>query len=181
MREYVLGFICLLALGGSAGFLLFCFNRSIIVFRWPHNSYQDEHENTTHHKTIACSYWKDRKLITEQRVVLWYTTPTKNLVVVVNEWLSLAQSEHVVDPDVLFQDGAFGLKKGDVLLSFSQKLFYEGASTEEKLQIVFSLFKTLKDSGILVLAAMLLTSHQPMQDDHLDFSFPWLIDGYVRV
>lgn len=181
--RFVFGFLFLFVGTICLGMLLFFVSRSLIIIRWPMHTYsRDEHKLVVaSYKKVICTCWKTGAYIPEERVLVGYDSMTKNLTLLVKEWLSFSQSEHVVNQDVVFQDCSMVIDKKTVLLSFSHNIFNQNASIQEKTHIVFSLFKTIRDSGILISAAMILVNHLPMSDDHLDFSFPWPMDGFVRI
>ena len=64
-------------------------------------------------------------------------------------------------------------------ISYNQAPFNEQDNTLTKLMIIEGLLKTLRQNNITINSIQFLTNHQPMQDDHLDFTIPWPIQGYM--
>ena len=68
----------------------------------------------------------------------------------------------------------------DVFLSFDQIPFLRDWSIFNKLSFVESLLKTIYKANLGIQKITFLVDHQVMEDDHLDFSKSWPVDGFLE-
>ena len=68
----------------------------------------------------------------------------------------------------------------ELFLSFNKDLFDKQYATFEKLMIIESLLKTMRDNKIAIQSVRFLVHHQIMTDDHLNFIISWPILGYLK-
>jgi len=81
---------------------------------------------------------------------------------------------------VSLQNVLISIDETEVYISFDRNLLNEENSTKEKLMLIESLLKTLRDNEITVQQVHLLVHHQEMLDSHLDFSHAWPIIGFLK-
>jgi len=67
----------------------------------------------------------------------------------------------------------------ECIISFDRSPFSKQMSIRQKLMIIESILKTLRENGIKANKFRFLANHQPLTDPHLDFSEPWPLEGFL--
>lgn len=144
---------------------------------------QQAHEKSLHaivRKPIIYHFIKHDQPDSEQAFLMWHTHDYgQNLKQVVSGWLTCVQEERLVDHTVRLEAVSLSLYNQEAYLSFTQSLMKKDDSIAKKWQLIESLFKTVREAGIDVRAVLFLVDHQPMIDEHLDFSQPLALDGFL--
>ena len=158
------------------GILLLSLHKNWIIIRLPIKTQikQVKHVNK---KTVKLIYW-DRKWDKEELELIWSDDISQNLHYLINTWLTLLDEEKVMSKKVSLQSALLSNK--DAYLSFDRNPFNPEDSTFEKWMWVEGLLKTIKQNDIILQNVYLLTHHQTIIDDHLDFSRPWPITGFLK-
>ncbi len=129
-------------------------------------------------KKIVLFFWKHEQWHKEHNSVIWSSDSTQNVKTVTNNWLTLLEDEKIIDTDMQLLSAVISSNK-ELFLSFNKDLFNMQSSTYAKLMIVHGLLKTLHENKIPVQSVRFLVHHQILADDHLNFSIPWPITGYL--
>ena len=66
----------------------------------------------------------------------------------------------------------------DQNISFDQLPFLREWSIQKKWQLLDGLSRTISACELEIQSLAFLVRHETMQDDHLDFSQPWPVDGF---
>jgi len=131
-------------------------------------------------KPIKLYFWKDEKFNTEDTTILWdENNTTHNLKQVILNWLTCNQEEKIIKPSTAFE-GVVLSTFGAAYLSFNQSLLSKEWSIMKKWYLLESLFKTIRDAGITIQYTIFLVNHEAMDDDHIDFSEPLPINGFIK-
>src|SRR5690606_23993747 len=94
--------------------------------------------------------------------------------------LTLLEEEQVLEKKASLQSVTQSISSNDVYISFDRTPFNEDAPTFDKLMIIESILKTLRENGITIPNIYFLVHHQIMKDLHLDFSHAWPIEGFLN-
>ncbi|MBY0354027.1 hypothetical protein K2W90_06725 [Candidatus Babeliales bacterium] len=160
--------------------------RNILIIHWawlstPVKSAQVQALQAVVRKPVIYHFFKHDKPDREQAFLMWHKHDLgHNVKHLVGGWLVCVQEERLVDHAVRLETVSFSLYNQEVYLSFTQALFKKDDSILKKWQLTESLLKTLRDAGIDIRAISLLVDHQPMSDEHLDFSQSWPLEGFVK-
>lgn len=165
------------------GFLFFAYQKEWIIFRLPkvfHYIANDSKQKKVSKKSVVLNYWNNSKWNSEKIDIIWTDNESENLQRLICSWLILMDEEKLVEK-VSLQTALLSLNGQDLFLSFDRNILDEEKSTYEKLMIIESLLKTLRESGIKTKRVRFLVHHQEMNDSHLDFSHFWQIEGFINL
>jgi hypothetical protein len=160
----------------AAGILFFLIQRKWLIIHFTFNpkeliAIHPQHEASR--KTIKLFYKKGEKWLHEQTNIVWDEENTaQNTKFLVKQWLLTLQEEHIINPHVSLESIATSTPGSEAYISFDQSLFLPDISIIKKWLIIESLIKTIHYAALPLNSFMLLVHHQPMEDDHLDFSQP---------
>ncbi len=173
-------FISLLSLG--FGCLFFCLYHNWILISipstWQKPLLQQAAVRTK--KKVILSYWQSDSYKTDSRELVWPSNILDQSTILIKSWLTLLDEEHITPQKVSLQLVTVDLNKNELIVSLDRAPFAEDAPTYDKLMCIESLLKTLRDksTNIQIPAIRFLVHHQPIHDDHLDFSRPWPLAGF---
>lgn len=163
------------------GLLTFAFYQSWIVVRWPVYAKNKKLTTITNKKTFKLIYWHDDNWHTEDVGSIWSANNTEqNIQYLVNNWLSLLEEEKVMPIKVTLQSVMLSPSGNQAFLSFDRQPFNLESSTLKKLMWIEGLLRTLKQNMVTVQSVHFLVHHAHMDDDHLDFSFAWPLEGFLQ-
>ncbi|MFH1644192.1 MAG: hypothetical protein ABIA74_03390 [bacterium] len=183
MMRYFFIFVVFIAfISGSALFLI---NRELIVVKWngdffnQHEEVDETKKNLILRKNLNLYYWQDEKFNIEIINTVWFSQKSENIKHIVNQWLSFLHDERIIDKKIYLESASLTETEQEVYLSFDQIPLLRDWSIFNKLCFIQSLLKTINKSGIGIQKVFFLVDHQVMEDDHLDFSAFWSIDGFL--
>ena len=168
------------------GATLFLINREFLIVKWSWGGFSDieDLDNTKKNlilrKSINLYYYKDEKFNTESINTVWFTSKSENLKHIINNWLSFLHDERILNKKVYLESASLSESEQDVFLSFDQVPFLRDWSIFNKLCLIESLLKTINKVNLGVQKIIFLVDHQVMEDDHLDFSQSWPVDGFLE-
>jgi N-acetylmuramoyl-L-alanine amidase len=174
-----------LAISLSSGMLLFLFyNQWItIALAIPGNTAQAAMPSATASlkKKVSLWYWHKQQLKEEKRELFWTFDPLANGSLLIRSWLTLLEEEGLVK-NCSLQSLASSTAQ-ELLISFDHSPFraehWAQASIGEKWMLIESLLMTIRTAELPAIQAVrLLVDHQPLHDEHLDFSVPWPCTGF---
>lgn len=166
----------------SLGLLLVLYQKELIILRLPSYNKNDalNINKKAIKKNITLWYWNNSKWNPEKVDSIWSTNELENIHILVSNWLTLMEEEKVIDKKVILQNVLPAINEAEAYISFDRTIFNEENSTFNKLMVIESLLKTLKENGVKAQKVKLFVQHQPMTDSHLDFSHPWPITGFLE-
>jgi hypothetical protein len=135
-------------------------------------------KKTAPKKTVSLMFWKDGKLQKETASFLWLASKAEIVKLVLGNWLTLLYEERVLAKGVNIESVALSSSEQEVYISFDQLPFLREWSIQKKWQLLDGLSKTVCACGLGVRLLVFLVRHETMQDDQLDFSQPWPVDGF---
>lgn len=160
------------------GLLLFAVHREWIIIQIPQTKDALAIKTNTHKKSCSLSYWHDNKWHTETSNVIWSDNRIENLSVLIGQWLTIMHEEKIIKKKVVLESVAESASF-ELFLSFDRSLINKESSTHEKLMVIESLLKTIRDNEPLIKNVRIMVQHQPLADYHLDFTNPWPIQGFI--
>ena len=169
----------------TAGVIFFCiYNQWILItFTFPGSTKQNTKNilSTPIKKEVALYYWRNNKLLSEKKSVLWKENIAIDSVYLIESWLSIIEEEGVVTKKISLQSTCITNNNDELLVSFDCMPFEQEASTYTKLMILESLLTTLREAlPPTITCVRFLVHHQPAHDMHLDFSYAWPTTGFYR-
>ena len=165
------------------GLLFHAYQKELIILVLPHQTADiqtqvQEADATFTQQKITLFFWKDEQWHKEHAYVIWSSDITHNIKTITNNWLTLLEDEKIIDTDMQLLSAIISSGK-ELFLSFNKDLFNTQDSTYVKLTIIHGLLKTIHENKIPVQSVRFLVHHQILTDDHLNFSIPWPITGYL--
>jgi len=164
------------------GIVLYAYQKEWIIIIPPHATAVHEYESfdqaLQHHK-VSIFFFKHKQWHTEEINIIWSNDTAQNIKTVTNNWLMLLEDEKIIDKDVQVISSIISPSK-ELFLSFNKDPFNKQDSTYTKLVIIEGLLKTINANKIAVQSVRFLIHHQPIIDDHLNFSISWPITGFLK-
>jgi len=177
-RSTIISLTCLIL-----GIMLFLIQQNWILLHWRFTSSSALpaiKKEAIIRKTIHLYFLKNEKFNTEETTILWdNNNMTHNLKQVVLHWLSCNQEEKNISPSTVFENVII-TNTGEAYLSFNQTLLSKEWSIHKKWYLIESLFKTILKADIQISSVIFLVNQEPMDDDHLDFSQPLPVNGFIK-
>lgn len=162
------------------GMLFYGFYHKLIIIQLPKQSIssQGSDQRNAQHKNVRIFYWDGEQLAQEDKELIYSGNMQSTLAELVSRWLSVLEEEKLLSKKVTVQSVLLDIQSTTAYISFDRNPLKKELSTYEKLMIIESLLKTLKESDSKLHKVQFLANHKPIQDVHLDFERPWVIQGY---
>lgn len=165
------------------GSLYFAFSHELIIMRFPSrlqpNILQASAQTNTK-KEVKLIFWSNDKWNIETTELIWSPCKADNLYHIINNWLLLLDEETIMERKVSLQAVLLSPSEHEAYLSFDRNPFSKECSTFEKWLWIESLLKTIRENDVKIQNIRFLVHHQPMHDNHLDFSRSWPITGFFE-
>jgi hypothetical protein len=130
-------------------------------------------KDATYQKEVRLYYWKEDKWHYETTTIVWNEhNDGQNLRQMAKQWLVLLSDEHVLPFQVGIESVALSSTGGEAYVSFNRSLFIKDWSIQYKWQILNRLFKTIRYAMPSVQTISLLVHNRPMEDDHIECTYP---------
>lgn len=177
---FLIIFFCILG-----GVLFFFIQREWVIFKFNFgfgktNSDLFSKQDLSLRRKVKMYYWKDEKILFEEQMLIWFANKSETLKHLVNNWLSFLHQERLIDKKISLETVMIDQGGQQAYFSFNQNPFDHEWSIFHKYSLIECLFKTIKNSGIDTKTIVFLVGNQAMEDDHLDFSKDWPIDGFLQ-
>lgn len=167
--------IFLSSLSALAGILFLAYELEWIIIRSPLASpYSHNSAHGASKQKITLWYWHQQSWKQEVKELLIADDPEKKATTILANWLTLMHEEKVLPHKVGLQAALLSPTKTHLYISCDQNPFSQSQSTHDKLMLIEGLMKSLGANGIKVQGVYFLVNHEVLQDEHLDFSNPWL-------
>jgi len=167
------------------GFLFFAFyNNWIVLFLPSYNvATLGKSKNFAQERVdVDLHYWNNKQWNKEKVNLLWcQENNADNIKYLINGLLNLLEEEKVAKDRVgVLQNVLISSSGQQAYLSFDRNPFAQDKnSTHDKLMLIESILKTIRENNIKIQGVYFLVNHHVMQDYHLDFSKPWPINGFL--
>ncbi len=169
----------------TIGAIFFLIQRKWLIIQWTFNTHENEaiaaKKETVFKKDVTFFWWKREKMHHEKATVIWrHNKNAENIKQIINTWLGYLKNEKLIDPVVAIESVVLSPAEQEAYLSFNQPFSWKEWSIFKKLMLIESLCKTLKSTGLPIKFITILVNHEPMIDDHIDFTHPWSADGFLE-
>lgn len=162
-----------------ASLLFFAYQESWILFMLPHKKQIQNLPTETKPKSATLYFWKYEKWSFENVSYITSQDPAHNIKTIAHLYFQLLDDETIIHNDITVNSVVLHQNQQIAFISFNQSPFNPEDHTQAKLMIIEGLLKTLRKNNITVPSIQFLTNHQPLKDDHLDFTVPWPLQGYI--
>lgn len=162
------------------GMLFFAFYNQWIIIKVPFNKNQNSTPTSMIcKKEITLHYFHHEKWNNEKQELLWSDNTTKNTHQLINAWLTLLDEECITSKKITLQTALLS-QSGTMYLSFDHNFLKKEDTIFNKWMLIEGLLKTIKTNTISIQHVQLLVQHQPLIDQHLDFSMSWPVHGFIK-
>jgi hypothetical protein len=135
-------------------------------------------ENVVLRKKVRFYYWKDDKMEIESANFIWLNNRSENLKHLVNNWLAFLCEERIINKRVLLDSVAISKDGQSVYFSFDQNPFNREWAIIDKWNFIEGMLQTIRNVDKEVKRLIFLKEGHIIEDDHLDFSQPWPVEGF---
>lgn len=171
--------ITLISVGG--GVLFFFIHQNMLIISWSTFSQAPKYTSKiTLSKKINIFFWKDEKLHKEELVLTWeQENGEKNIHNVISNWIAVLQDEKIITQQIRLESAALSQAQ-ELFLCFNQSPLSQEWPIIKKWRLIESLGKTIRETKLPIRFIVFIVNDAIMNDDHLDFSQPWPIDGFIK-
>lgn len=163
----------------AISFIFFAYQESWIIFMMPHKKEVIQLSTEIKPAEALLSFWKHGKWNFEKVSYIKSSDPAQNIKTIAHLYFRLLDDEEIIHNDVEVNSVVLHRNKQIAFISCNQSPFNNQDHTKIKLMIIEGVLKTLRENNISIPLIQFLTNHQPIIDDHLDFTIPWPIKGYL--
>ena len=166
------------------GSLFFLIQRNWLIIYWALGASEEgktlmqPKKDIVLRKKVKLYCWKDELVFVENVTLIWFCDKADNIKHLVNYWLSFLYEERILDRRVNVESVGLSEFKQEVYLSFDQFPFNREWSIYKKWRLIEALNQTISHASMGIKSMVYLVAHQPMVDEHLDFSLAWPIDSF---
>ena len=163
------------------GIILYAYQKEWIIIIPPYARVMHESESIhkeLQHQKIVLFFFKHKQWHKEHVNIIWSSDACHNAKTIANNWLMLLEDEKIIDKDIQVISAVISPSK-ELFISFNKEPFHKQDATYTKLMIIQGLLKTLQENKIPVQSVRFLIHHQPLPDDHLNFSISWPLSGFI--
>jgi hypothetical protein len=129
-------------------------------------------------KEIILYYFNHEKWNNEKQEILWSDNATKNIYQLLNAWLTLLDEERIISKKITLQTALLS-SSGTMYLSFDHNPLAKEDIIFKKWILIEGLLKTITVNNIPIQYVQFLVQHQLLHDQHIDFSMPWPVQGFI--
>lgn len=174
IKQTIIATFC--ALIGS--FMLFAWYHQWIIIMVGAPQPAVAHTVDTYKKNSVLFFPKASGFQQETKEIVYSKALHNALQNIVQEWLQIALDEHYIPYPLQLQSAAFSFNHDELILSFNGLPFDKEAPIEHKLQSIHALLKTVAAECPHLQKIYFFCNHKPFEDDFIDFSRPWPLDGF---
>ena len=163
------------------GMTVLLVKRSWLIVHWvpgyarSEASVSSSSKHIVHRKDVTLYYWKDGKVKKEIDSCICGAGKAEDIKLVVGNWLSFLYEERVLGKRVGIQSVALSASEQEAFFSFDHVPFAREWSIRKKWQLLDGLCRTIAALDLEIQSVLFLVNHEHMNDDHLDFSQPWVV------
>lgn len=166
------------------GCIFFAIYHERIVLQYSYHSTQAgqlAQQNAAIKKKIVLSFWRSNQWKNETQEIIWTDKKEQNITQLIISWFENAYEEKIIDKKINLQSAVLTSSNSDLILSFDQNPLDQSGPIIDKLMLIESLLKTIRENGIQLQTVQILVNHQPLKDEHLNFLNPWPVSGFVNI
>jgi hypothetical protein len=165
-----------------AGIVLLAIKKELIILNFSQLNNKNKIEPVLFFKKKAIIwYTKNDCWHSEDTDLLWSQDQAQNINNLIQNWLCLLEEEKIINQKISLQSSMISQTGQIIYLSFDHNFLNKDLSSYQKLLIIESLLKTLRANQMTQTLVQFLVQHQMMRDNHLDFSNPWPLNGFLNL
>ncbi len=159
------------------GIITFCYFNNWIIINYPNNTNNKKQINLlkANKKEVTLYFWKNSSWKKEKVIIIEKNDKAITLQHLISKWLIVLKEENILDKVVHVQSVLLTQNGYTAYCSFDKNILDKQLCVKQKLYIIKSLIKTIKENINKIQNMYLLVDHKPMQDYHLYFESSWQI------
>lgn len=177
-RYTIAAVVCL-----GLGIIFFLSFNQYIIFNFSHGfAKANQHLQLLKKKTSPATlhYWTNNKWHKEHSTLLVSDDAADMTKQLISQLLDIFEQEKITDKQIALQQVISMGAGGHLLISFDRNPLSKNKNSFEKLMLVESLLKTIRENNIKISDVTLCAHYKPLNDAELDFSNPWPLYGFVN-
>ncbi|MFC1894419.1 hypothetical protein ACFLYH_00550 [Candidatus Dependentiae bacterium] len=180
IRLFLVFIICSFSMG--VFFLLI--HRNFLIIHWNFNLIKQEsilehkNSNISERKVVKFYFWRNNKFIFENKTIVFVKNNSENLKHLINNWLSFLHEVRFLQKKIFLKSVALS-NDSQVFFLFDCNPLDREWSIFKKWNFFESMLKTIRDSNLEFKTAYFLVNDQFLDDDHLDLSLGYPIEGFL--
>ncbi|BDC34161.1 hypothetical protein Noda2021_01190 [Candidatus Dependentiae bacterium Noda2021] len=158
----------------------FCYNQYIIFNFSKGFAKENKHLQLLKKKTSLATlhYWINNKWHKENSTVLVSEDAADMSKQLISQLLDIFDQEKIIDKQITLQH-VISMGVGHLLVSFDRNPLSKNKNSYEKLMLIESILKTIRENNIKISDITFCAHYKPLNDAELDFSNPWPIYGFT--
>lgn len=160
-------------------FLFFSYHNEWIIFNFNEKKPLFIPQKQSQKKNFELIFLQNDTWKTETITILAGSEIEAIILQLINRWLHLLYEEKVIKKKTVLQAVLLNYNAQELFLSFERLPWHKEMSTFQKWMIIEGILKTIKKAEPSIKKVRFLLNHQPMVDNHLDFTNAWPIEGFI--
>jgi|SRR5579863_1263861 len=161
------------------GLLFFAYMQDLIIIRRPFVHETAAGQQVTK-KEVTLSFWHHHTWHHEKRELLWHENLGTNTQILINHLLTLLAEEQITPKRATVQSVLIAPSGRTAYVSFDRAPYRKEDITFTKWMCIEALLKTVRENIRDIDTIQFLVNHKTWHDQHLDFSKPWPIEGFMK-
>jgi hypothetical protein len=162
-----------------AGIIFFAYQESWVLLIFSSKKTTEQIQIDSKPTEVTLFFWKHDKWNSEKNSYIQSSDPANNIQTIAHLYFRLLDDEEIIHNDTTVNSVVIHKNNQIAFVSCNQSPFHAQDSTRKKIMIIQGFLKTCKENNMCIPYIQFLINHQPLQDDHLDFTIPWPLSGYL--
>jgi hypothetical protein len=177
-KWYIITGSCCFALG----ILFFLIFGRYIIFQLPFVHAREYYANSIPStlKQVSLHWWHTNTWKREAIENITAADKGQLIYYLLNRLMNQLHEDALLERQVSVQQVLLNHNHQEAYISFDGNPLGRQKNISQKIMIIESMVKTLRENNVALQSIHLLVHHQPLYDYHLDFSQPWPIAGIMK-
>jgi hypothetical protein len=161
------------------GALFYAWHAKWIIITFPTSSKNHQEVDSCIKKNVQLYHWFAHKWVQESTEILWTSQEAINAQQLIQVLLELLAEDYAIKKKSSVSHVIRTYNNQQLIIFLDQAPFTKNISIHTKLMIIESMLKTLRENGITTPFITFFVGQQPLQDQHLDFTIAWPLQGFL--
>lgn len=163
------------------GILFFFIAHEWIILRFPmhYKSIDQSSLAQKKEKTVQLIFWHNQRWHNETETIVWSNNKNEALESLLSRWINLLHEEKLLTHTTSIQTVLISKHNETAYISFTHNPLCTNFATYDNILFIEGLLRTIRKSNLSIKHIALLVNHTSLENDHLDFTKPWPINGFV--
>jgi hypothetical protein len=160
-----------------AGMLWYAWLHEWFIITYPHMTHNAQ-QQTYIKKRVALYYPQSDSVRSEYQELVYTADTATYLKNIVTAWLTAMHQEGIITKKITVSV-CLGCAQQEAYVSFSDAFLPTQDSLFHQCLLIEGLLKSIREQISSLYKIHFLVNHEPMPHDQLDFTHPWLMNGYL--